>query len=139
MYQLCYAPNPNNEEEVVANVQEEDEETLGFLEQGSYSCGQRCRQDSDCRRGGLVECGTCNLIHGTEGYKTCISDSTPAPSPWNYFPDGGQCSNHCKTDSDCQKGGFNPCGSCGKYVGTLMYERCYAPQPYDDDYEEVAV
>jgi len=136
MYQLCYSPNPNTEdEEVEADIaQQEIEETLDFLEHsgGSYSCGKHCHHDKDCWQGGVVECGTCNLIHGTEGYKTCISDSTPAPTPWNYFPEGGQCSNHCKHDSDCQKGGFNPCGSCGQYVGTLMYQRCYA-SPNDED------
>ena len=59
--------------------------------------------------------------------------ASPAPTPWDYFPAGGQCSNRCTSDSDCQKGGFNPCGSCGQYVGTLMYQRCYAPNPYEGE------
>jgi len=137
MYQLCYSPKPDpDEEEIVANVKQIDNEhmePLDFLEHsGGNTCGSHCHEDSDCWQGGVIECGTCNKVHGTFGYNTCISDLTPAPTPWNYFPDGGQCSNHCKKDSDCQKGGFNPCGSCGKYVGTVMYQRCYAPEPYDD-------
>lgn len=113
-----------------------------FLDSSSsgngYSCGQKCNEDSDCYHGGFVDCGVCNKVHGTYGYNTCISEDTPAPSPapvWNYFPDGGQCSKHCHKDSDCQKGGFNPCGSCGQYEGTEMYRRCYAPQPEDEDVE----
>ncbi|KAL7482098.1 hypothetical protein ACHAW6_007781 [Cyclotella cf. meneghiniana] len=118
-----------------------DNIVIDFLEdteedsQSGYSCGMHCQKNSDCYHGGVVQCGVCNQIHGTYGYHTCIEDSssTPAPTPWNYFPDGGQCSNHCKKNSDCQKGGFNPCGSCGQYVGTIMYQRCYAPNPNEID------
>ena len=131
MYQRCYAPEPYEQEEISAAIEalDEVEEEETELVEHDGSCGMHCHQDSDCWQGGVVECGTCNQIHGTEGYHTCISESTPAPSPWDYFPEGGQCSKHCKKDSDCQKGGFNPCGSCGQYVGTLMYHRCYAPEP----------
>jgi hypothetical protein len=52
-----------------------------------------------------------------------------APTPWNYFPDGGQCSKRCLTNSDCRVGGFNPCGYCGQVVGTIMYHLCFAPNP----------
>ena len=128
MYQRCYAPELEEEKET------KNDAALDFLEdkeESGNTCGTHCHTDSDCWKGGVVECGTCNQIHGTYGYHTCISESTPAPSPWNYFPDGGQCSKHCHKDSDCQKGGFNPCGSCGQYEGTLMYHRCYAPEPED--------
>jgi hypothetical protein len=127
MYQLCYAPNQNEEEELVATNMEEFEDITesgdlseeDFLEHnggGGYSCGQHCHKDSDCWQGGFVTCGTCNQVHGTEGFHTCIDTTTPvttpAPAPYNYFPEGGQCSKSCKQDSDCQLGGFNPCGSC---------------------------
>jgi hypothetical protein len=99
-----------------------------------YSCGARCSTDKDCYKGGIVECGKCNLYRGTEGYKTCYNDEPPPPAPapaptqHDYFPNGGSCSNRCKNDRDCQqKGGFNPCGKCGKYAGTQMYQRCYQP------------
>ena len=32
-------------------------------------------------------------------------------------------------NSDCQIGGFNPCGSCGQIIGTEMYHLCYSPNP----------
>ena len=38
-----------------------------------YTCAERCNNDSDCQKGGFVDCGTCNKVHGTEGYNTCIN------------------------------------------------------------------
>lgn len=99
-----------------------------------YSCGWSCSRDSDCYQGGFVQCGVCNKVRGTRSYGTCVERSrpqppTPAPSPeHNYFPQGGQCKRHCTRDSDCQVGGFNPCGSCGQYQGTQMYHLCYQPE-----------
>jgi len=141
MYQLCYAPKPDEEEKVVITDAQEEQ----FIESkdNSYSCGKSCRKDSDCWQGGFITCGTCNTLHGTEGFHTCISNDTPAPTVtptitpgWDFFPEGGQCRRHCKKDSDCQKGGFNPCGSCGQFAGTEMYHLCYAPVPYDDDFQK---
>jgi hypothetical protein len=150
MYQLCYAPKPSEEEEASNDIEDaadvpdffpsdlSEEVLAGFLEERNRSgntCGMHCHKNSDCYKGGVVQCGVCNQIEGTYGYHTCIEDSssTPAPTPWDYFPNGGECSNHCKKNSDCQKGGFNPCGNCGQYVGTLMYQRCYAPNPNEID------
>ena len=142
MYRRCYAPKPEFDEDKVIDkenilaieFEEDDEASVDpakevFLEHHGNTCGKRCHKDSDCFKGGFVECGTCNKVQGTHGYNTCIDTSTPAPAPWNYFPEGGQCSKHCRKDSDCQKGGFNPCGSCGMYEGTVMYHKCYAPKP----------
>lgn len=48
------------------------------------TCGISCNHDKDCFQGGFVQCGTCNKVHGTQGYNTCvetvISNPTPAPS-----------------------------------------------------------
>jgi len=139
MYRRCYAPKPGFDEDTLIDKEsvlaiEADETPVDpakklFLAHSGNTCGRHCHKDSDCFKGGFVECGTCNKVHGTQGYHTCIDTSTPAPTPWNYFPEGGQCSKHCTSDSDCQKGGFNPCGSCGLYQGTEMYHKCYAPQP----------
>ena len=38
-----------------------------------YTCAMECNDDSDCYEGGLVVCGTCNKVHGTQGYNTCIN------------------------------------------------------------------
>jgi hypothetical protein len=97
------------------------------------TCGMTCDSDSDCDLGSFAQCAKCNLYYGTEDYKTCYNDEpenspTPAPSAHDYFPLGGSCSNRCKHDRDCQNGGFNPCGKCGKYAGTVMYQRCYQPE-----------
>jgi len=40
-------------------------------------CGLGCGDDDDCWTGGLVTCGTCNKLHGTEGYDTCINPPAP--------------------------------------------------------------
>ncbi|KAL3792814.1 hypothetical protein HJC23_002621 [Cyclotella cryptica] len=150
MYQLCYAPKPAEEEDTSSDVEEvvdvpeffpsdlSENVVADFLEhrrKSGNTCGIHCHKNSDCYQGGVVQCGVCNQVQGTYGYHTCIEDSsyTPAPSPWNYFPDGGECSHSCESDSDCQKGGFNPCGSCGQSVGTLMYLRCFAPNPNEID------
>lgn len=45
-----------------------------------YSCGSSCSTDSDCFKGGFVQCGTCNKVFGTQGYNTCIDASTPSTS-----------------------------------------------------------
>jgi len=48
------------------------------------TCGISCNEDKDCFQGGFVQCGTCNKVHGTQGYNTCvetvISNPTLAPS-----------------------------------------------------------
>mmetsp|Transcript_28528 Transcript_28528/g.60469 ORF Transcript_28528/g.60469 Transcript_28528/m.60469 type:complete len:161 (-) Transcript_28528:73-555(-) len=96
----------------------------------SNTCGHRCYSDSDCHKGGYVQCGECLLIEGTRDYQTCVGPPpAPAPAPvHNYFPEGGQCRKRCRHDSDCQKGGYNPCGSCGQSSGTIMHHRCYSPE-----------
>mmetsp|Transcript_26200 Transcript_26200/g.58688 ORF Transcript_26200/g.58688 Transcript_26200/m.58688 type:complete len:222 (-) Transcript_26200:84-749(-) len=38
-----------------------------------YTCAMHCNDDSDCQKGGFVDCGTCNKEHGTQGYNTCIN------------------------------------------------------------------
>eukprot|EP00956_Cyclotella_meneghiniana_P015900 scaffold24714_cov43-Cyclotella_meneghiniana.AAC.2 len=56
---------------------------------GGYTCGSSCSNDSDCFKGGFVQCGTCNKVHGTQGYNTCIDasiPSTPAPTPSSEQP-----------------------------------------------------
>jgi len=97
----------------------------------SAACGTTCETDEDCFTGGFIECGKCNLFEGTEFFKTCYDDSTPSPTPapteHNVFPEGGQCKQKCKVDSDCELGGFNPCGVCGKFEGTETFELCYQP------------
>jgi len=59
------------------------------------------------------------------------SPTTPAPTRWDYFPDGGRCERSCTKNRDCQTtGGFNPCPKCGNISGTVMYQRCYAPEDF---------
>jgi len=108
------------------NYPEDDDES--FMSQGG-SCGNSCRKDGDCWHGGVVICGKCGKYEGAEYYHLCYDPSTPAPTPFNYFPEGGSCGDSCESNADCQYGGYNPCEECGKYVGTLMYQRCYMPNP----------
>jgi hypothetical protein len=115
--------------------------SLLFTTASANTCGAYCNNDSDCYQGGVVECGKCNLYQGTLGYKTCYNDRpeppseppTPAPTAYNFFPEGGSCKQECITNADCQHGGFNPCGECGQLEGTEMYHVCYQPQQEDED------
>jgi len=105
-------------------------------------CNSSCKKNSDCNRympGGYNACTKCGKYVGARYYHQCYDPNTdddqtpgptPSPTPFDYFPDGGQCAKTCKKDKDCQKGGFNPCPLCGEYVGTLMYRRCYRPQEF---------
>jgi hypothetical protein len=101
------------------------------------SCSNSCTSDRDCQNGGFNPCGQCGQYEGTEMYHRCYQpeeEESPTPAPtYNYFPDGGSCSNSCMSDSDCQHGGYNPCGKCGQYEGTEMYRRCYQPEDHGDD------
>jgi hypothetical protein len=109
--------------------------SLIFTFASANTCGARCNRDSDCYQGGFVQCGKCNLYQGTLGYKTCYNNRPEPPTPapaHDYFPIGGSCSNWCRSDRDCQNGGFNPCGKCGHYAGTIMYQRCYQPDQKRD-------
>jgi len=63
-------------------------------------------------------------------YDRACGTPTPAPTSHDYFPDGGRCERSCTKNSDCQKGGFNPCPKCGNNAGTEMYQLCYAPKDY---------
>mmetsp|Transcript_13002 Transcript_13002/g.18638 ORF Transcript_13002/g.18638 Transcript_13002/m.18638 type:complete len:113 (-) Transcript_13002:342-680(-) len=53
------------------------------------------------------------------------TSSSPAPTPYDYFPNGGQCGNTCEKDNDCFDTGYSPCLKCGEKKGTLVYKRCY--------------
>jgi len=97
----------------------------------------RCeRMTVACDRTKLEVCG-CNGVtydNECEAFSVGVSveyaaacGSTPAPTPHDWFPDGGACGNSCGRDSDCQVGGYNPCSRCGTQHGTIMYRRCYAP------------
>eukprot|EP00956_Cyclotella_meneghiniana_P026761 scaffold58624_cov81-Cyclotella_meneghiniana.AAC.6 len=110
----------------------DDDDAWNYFPSGGQ-CSRSCTKDSDCQKGGFNPCGSCGQYTGTIMYHKCYAPepNTPTPTPWNYFPNGGQCSKSCRNDSDCQKGGYNPCGSCGKYSGTLMYHKCYAPNDED--------
>jgi hypothetical protein len=95
------------------------------------TCGMSCNSDSDCNLGSWAQCAKCNLYHGTEDFKTCYDNTPDSPTPaptHNYFPPGGTCKNSCRSDQDCQVGGFSPCGKCGKTQGTEMYHLCYQPE-----------
>jgi hypothetical protein len=69
------------------------------------TCGDKCKKDDDCFHGGFVQCGVCNLVHGTEGYGTCIeATSSPTknpvatPCPFTYMP---VCCDGVTYDNDC--------------------------------------
>jgi hypothetical protein len=151
MYQRCYQPDNNNggggrhlddeepptEEESPAPAPSSSS-SHDFFPLGG-SCRNDCESNADCQndRDLVNPCGECGQVHGTEMYHVCYQpeEETPTPAPThNYFPDGGSCSNSCMSDSDCQYGGYNPCGKCGKYEGTEMYQRCYQPEDDDDDH-----
>ncbi len=94
-------------------------------------CGRRCTRNRDCRKGGYNPCPMCGKYVGTQYYQLCYDPNqySPTPSPThNYFPDAGRCRMRCKKNADCRKGGFNPCGECGTYEGTIMYGLCYSPE-----------
>jgi len=101
------------------------------------SCGMRCQTNSDCRNGGVIFCGECNLTQGTRYYMTCVGPdtwTTPVPTPastHNWFPDAGMCQRSCRHDRNCMPvgGTYNPCMTCGQLEGTVMHHQCYAPAP----------
>jgi len=102
-----------------------------FIDSGN-TCGTKCTKDSDCFKGGYVQCSKCGQYVGTQYYQRCYDPNPPAPAPsapptHDYFPEGGACKKKCTKNSDCRPGGFNPCGMCGKYAGTEMYHLCYSP------------
>eukprot|EP00956_Cyclotella_meneghiniana_P008597 scaffold11689_cov69-Cyclotella_meneghiniana.AAC.1 len=101
-------------------------------------CGAYCTSDSQCMSppgAPYNACGKCGMYSGTQMYRRCYSPETPkptpSPTPWDYFQGGaGKCSKFCSSDSDCMNAPgamYNPCMKCGKYSGTLMYQKCYAP------------
>ncbi|KAL9179874.1 hypothetical protein ACHAXT_007844 [Thalassiosira profunda] len=102
------------------------------------TCDSHCETDDDCNYADeFSTCGKCDLEYaGTRTYKTCVfapetEGPTPSPVPYNPFPRGGSCKKSCRNDKDCQNGGFNPCGKCGKgkgYKGTKTHHRCYQPE-----------
>jgi len=104
-------------------------------EKEANECGTECQTDSDCHQGGIITCGECNFVYGAQYDKACVrpsAPSTPAPTPFNYFPgDYPVCKSSCRQDRDCQgQGGvFNPCYTCGQYQGSLMHHKCHAVQP----------
>jgi len=104
-------------------------------EEEANECNTECQTDSDCHQGGIITCGECNFVYGARYDKACVrpsAPSTPAPTPFNYFPDEyAMCKASCRHDRDCegQGGVYNPCYSCGQYSGTLMHHKCYQVQP----------
>jgi hypothetical protein len=108
--------------------------TLGdesYASASGGSCGHHCTNNKDCQKGGYNPCYMCGQYVGAQYYHQCYDPNqySPTPAPThNYFPDGGSCSMKCKKNADCRKGGYNPCGMCGQYVGTIMYRRCYSPE-----------
>lgn len=112
---------------------DDESSNLNFMqtsEELANTCNKKCKKDSDCQKGGFVQCGTCNLTHGTQNYQRCYDDSTPSPTPAPI--EVGQCGKHCHHDSDCAVGGFNSCFTCGKYEGTEYYHRCYDSSAVDE-------
>ena len=101
----------------------------------SLQHGKSCRNDSACPSN-----THCNTNRGTSTFHTCVNDFNNLPAEvddddaWDYFPeDGGKkCGIDCTSDSDCMSppgAPYNACGKCGKYSGTLMYRKCYSPEP----------
>ena len=70
-----------------------DPTTLGGM------CGATCHNDGQCRTGGLIMCGKCNTVGGTNYQNTCVADNTetPEPTPSPIEPMGKGCG-----DSKCR-------------------------------------
>ena len=93
------------------------------------TCGDKCKKDDDCFKGGFVECGYCNLVYGTQGYKTCMEkdeEKTPSPTkdpvagpgtpcPLTYRPvccDGVTYDNDCVAEANGAEGKSCVDGAC---------------------------
>eukprot|EP00956_Cyclotella_meneghiniana_P039190 scaffold167306_cov57-Cyclotella_meneghiniana.AAC.1 len=86
---------------------DDDEDDDDDDDDSGNTCGDKCKKDDDCFHGGFVQCGTCNLVKGTEGYGTCIEkEATPSPTknpvakpcPFIYKP---VCCDGVTYDNDC--------------------------------------
>ena len=99
----------------------------GRCESMTTGCDRSLNQVCGCN--GATYDNECEAFSvGVSVSKTgACGSSTPAPTPHDWFPDGGSCNFRCSRDSDCQNGGNNPCYRCGTQHGTIMYQRCYAP------------
>jgi len=126
-----------------ANAHHEEDCDPDYMPHGEGQCGISCNSNSDCRKGGFNPCPNCGNKAGTIMYRRCFNPDaespceppTPAPTPCvvDWMPKGqGQCGDECKSNGDCRKGGFNPCGNCGKVKGTEMFGRCYNRFADDD-------
>mmetsp|Transcript_34321 Transcript_34321/g.75514 ORF Transcript_34321/g.75514 Transcript_34321/m.75514 type:complete len:191 (-) Transcript_34321:192-764(-) len=96
------------------------------LEDSAGQCNLKCKKDKDCQTDGWNACSSCGEYVGAQFYEHCYNPDANPQKPANDC-DEGQCCNHCNKNSDCQKGGFNPCGKCGQKAGTQYYRRCYDP------------
>lgn len=119
---------------VSTNAYADSSETPQFLrgiavEGNNDQCnnlGASCNVDDDCLQGGYNPCNSCGQSHGTQYYKRCYYTPPPTPAPYEQ----PQCYNlgqTCDRDSDCRKGGFNPCTTCGGSKNDEYYHRCYTP------------
>lgn len=97
-----------------------------------YNLGQHCNTNSDCHTGGFNPCTTCGQYVGTEYYKRCFTpdyEDEDEDTLDNFVEEESstesQCYNHgqhCKRDSDCWTGGYNPCTTCSSN------NKCYTPE-----------
>ena len=79
------------------------------------TCGDKCKKDDDCFKGGFVECGYCNLVHGTQGYGTCMEKAEEKPCPLIYKPvccDGVTYDNDCVAEANGAEGKSCVVGAC---------------------------
>jgi len=91
-----------------------DPTTLGGM------CGATCHNDGQCRTGGLIMCGKCNTVGGTNYQNTCVADNTetPEPTPSPIEPMGKGC-------------GGQQMPQCGSgQTGTRQMEAMCCPNDY---------
>ena len=103
------------------------------------TCNKHCTTDSDCYKGGFVQCGKCGQYKGTQYYHRCYEE-TPEPIPSPTQP--GQCGKPCMHNKDCKSeyaGTYNPCMTCSRNSGKAGTQWvCVRPSGADDDSDSVS-
>lgn len=97
------------------------------------TCNKRCKKNSDCAKGGFVQCGKCGQYEGTRYYHRCYEE-TPEPTPSPTLP--GKCGVPCMHNKDCKSeyaGTYNPCMKCSRHSGKAGTQWvCVSPEEDSD-------